>query len=113
MDFYESNSDRDNICFLIKLDLEEEIKLLVNITQPTSSIQVQNSSDVITDDFHPPPNINFPPIDEVRGYDDYNLTLTFPPNPFVIKVETKIYALSDLEGPKDARWVILSCCHDR
>ena len=106
MDFYKSNSAADNICFLIKLDVVPE-----NKTMSSSEIRVQASRDVIATDFHPPPKINST-IDEARGYSDYNLTLNFTQNPFVTMVETNIYAVSDGEGPKDARWVILSCCHD-
>ena len=92
MDFYESNIQRDNICFLIKLDIEDK-------TKASSQIRVQHNRDVITDDFHPPPNIT-DPIEESRGHSDYNLTLSIPPNEFVVKVETKIYYAEKEQKPR-------------
>ena len=95
MDFYESNSDQDDICYLIALDLEDK-------ELAASQLTLQHGRDVITDDFHPPHKIT-KIFDEVRGWSDYNLTLSFPPNEFVTKIETKIYIVSNGEGPEDSR----------
>ena len=97
MKFHDSNRDRNDICFLIRLELEDK-------EMAASQLRIQHERDVITDDFHPPTEIT-QIFDEVRGWSAYNLTLSFPPNEFVTKMETKIYAVTDGEGPEDSRYV--------
>ena len=98
MEFHDSNLDRDDICYLIRLELE-------NKEMAASQLRIQHKRDVKTDDFHPPTKINATIFDEVRGWSDYNLTLYFPPNEFLTKMETKMYAVTDGEGTKDSRYV--------
>ena len=97
MGFHDSNLDRDDICFLIRLELEDK-------EMAASQLRIQHVKEVITNDFHPPTKIT-QIFDETRGWSDYNLTLSFPPNEFLTKMETKIYAVTDGEGPEDSRYV--------
>ena len=68
MSFYENNKE---LCFLIKLDDENK-----NMT--ASQIAVYQNGDIETLDFYPPEKLLIKNIkDDSRGFDSYNITVTW------------------------------------
>ena len=83
MSFYENNKE---LCFLIKLDDENK-----NMT--ASQIAVYQNGDIETLDFYPPEKLLIKNIkDDSRGYDSYNITVTWEKaNHFVKRCAVQIF----------------------